>query len=200
MSKIEWNYPTPRPGWSGLMDRFVGPGATKAELALQFVLPIIAAVSAVAVAALQPLNWTLLQYVVTGLMAFDLIGGIFTNATSSAKRWYHRDGQTAWNHFSFVAIHLAHLSIISWVFLDWNWAWFAATGAYLISASAVILTVPLYLRRPVSLTTFAVSLILTQYPVMSPEGVEWFLPLFYLKLLVSHLPREEPYRPAPPQR
>jgi hypothetical protein len=29
-----------------------------------------------------------------------------------------------------------------------------------------------------------------------PQGLEWFLPLFYLKLLVSHLPTEEPYRPA----
>lgn len=30
-----------------------------------------------------------------------------------------------------------------------------------------------------------------------PTGLEWLLPLFYFKLLVSHLPKEAPYRPAP---
>ncbi len=28
-----------------------------------------------------------------------------------------------------------------------------------------------------------------------PEYLEWFLPLFYLKLLLSHCLIEEPYRP-----
>jgi len=31
----------------------------------------------------------------------------------------------------------------------------------------------------------------------APQGLEWFLPLFYLKLLISHVLREEPYRPEP---
>ena len=196
MSNIEWSYPRPRSGWSGIMDRFIGPGATKAEIALQFVLPIAAAFAAIVLAASRSLDWTLLQYVVAGFMALDLVGGIFTNATSSAKRWYHRDGQTARNHLGFISLHLLHLSLISWVFLDWQWEWVAATAAYLGAASVVILVVPLYLQRPVSLTTFAGSLILAQYVVTSPAGVEWFLPLFYLKLLVSHLPKEEPYRPT----
>ena len=66
---------------------------------------------------------------------------------------------------------------------------------YLFGSAALIVSVPLYLQRPISLTVFAGSLILTEYGLASPMGLEWFLPLFYLKLLVSHIVREEPYRP-----
>ena len=195
MSSIDWNHPEPRTGFAGVLDRFIGPGATPAELNLQFVLPIAAAFVVVGIAATQTVDWTVLQYVVAGFMAFDLIGGIFTNATSSAKRWYHRAGQTPKDHLGFIAIHLLHLSVVSWVFLGWNWQWVVVTGSYLIAATSTVLSVPLYLQRPISLTGFAGAILLIQYAVTAPTGLEWFLPLFYLKLLVSHLPKEEPYRP-----
>ena len=195
MSHIDWNYPEPRKGYSGVLDRFVGPGATRAELTLQFALPLAAAVFVLGIAATEAADWTVLQLVVAGFMAFDLVGGIFTNATSSAKRWYHRPGQTRKDHIGFIAIHLLHLSIVSWVFLGWNWQWVAVTGSYLVAATIAILGMPLYLQRPVSLSVFAGALLLGHYGVTSPIGLEWFLPLFYLKLLVSHLPKEEPYRP-----
>ena len=196
MSSIDWNHPEPRTGFAGVLDRFIGPGATQAELTLQFVLPIAAAIVIAGIAATRAADWTVLQYVVAGFMAFDLIGGIFTNATSSAKRWYHRAGQTPKDHVGFIAIHLLHLTIVSWVFLGWDSKWVALTGSFLVGATIAVLCVPLYLQRPISLTGFAGALLLSQYGVTSPMGLEWFLPLFYLKLLVSHLPKEEPYRPG----
>jgi hypothetical protein len=58
------------------------------------------------------------------------------------------------------------------------------------------LVVPLYLRRPVALAVYAGVLLISIYVLPQPEGLEWFLPLFCLKLLVSHLPKEEPNRPS----
>lgn len=36
------------------------------------------------------LNWSLFQYAIAVILVFDIVGGIATNATSTAKRWYHR--------------------------------------------------------------------------------------------------------------
>ncbi|MFZ0613588.1 MAG: hypothetical protein WAM73_15220 [Desulfobacterales bacterium] len=50
------------------------------------------------------------------MLAFDIVGGVTTNATSSAKRWYHRSGQTALNHMGFIALHLLHIFLVAWLF------------------------------------------------------------------------------------
>ncbi|NGP53539.1 hypothetical protein [Thioalkalivibrio sp. XN8] len=193
--ETEQQLPNPRKGLPGILDRFAGPGATPAELALQFLLPLVAAGAAVAYAALAVGAWSGVQYVLCALLAFDIVGGIITNATSSGKRWYHRAGQGFSRHFGFVMLHLGHLAIVSWLFLTLDLLWLVTTGMYLLIASLTIILVPLYLQRPVALVMYAGSIPLALYVLASPPGLEWFLPLFYLKLLVAHLPREEAYRP-----
>lgn len=74
--------------------------------------------------------------------------------------------------------------------------WFLISGGYLLIAAIVVLSVPQYLQRPVALIVFSGALLVSLYVLSQPAGLTWFLPLFYLKLLVSHLPKEEPYRPA----
>ncbi|MEM9317059.1 MAG: hypothetical protein AAGA95_20810 [Pseudomonadota bacterium] len=143
------------------------------------------------------LGWTPAQYVVATLLAFDLSGGIVTNATSSAKRWYHRPSQKARHHFAFVALHLLHLALVCGLFLDGDGRWFLTTGGALMLSATLVILSPLYLKRPVAYTLYACLLVATIYGLAFPKGLEWFLPLFYLKLLVSHLPPETPFRPAP---
>ncbi|MEO0971937.1 MAG: hypothetical protein AAFX85_02495 [Pseudomonadota bacterium] len=196
MKDIDWSFPAPRAGSVGLLDRFVGPGATRAELWLQFSLAAVAIIGALAYALWQGVNWSVLQFAMAGFLAFDVVGGIVTNATSSAKRWYHRHGQSRRDHMVFVAVHIAHLSLVAWMFVDGQWSWAAVAALYLFVASALILGVPKYLQRPVALGTFAGAIVLCDVVLARPAGLEWFAPLFYLKLLVSHLPTEEPYRPG----
>ncbi len=191
-----WNFPPPRSGLAGAWDRFVGPGATRAEAGLQSILPILAGIAAPWHAARSGVGWNTAQYAVGALLAMDLAGGIVTNATSSAKRWYHRAGQGLGAHVSFVALHLLHLLLVSWLFLQVDWTWVLLTGGYLLAAATVVLLVPLYLQRPVGMTAYAIAALLSLYAFRQPPGLEWFLFLFYFKLLVCHLPREEPYRPA----
>jgi hypothetical protein len=73
--------------------------------------------------------------------------------------------------------------------------WIGFFGGYMLVACVSILQVPLYLQRPVALTFYALSIVLATYSFEVPPGLDWFLPLFYLKLLISHVLREEPYRP-----
>ena len=193
--RIDWNLPPFREGFLGGFDKFIGPGATKAEKNLQLYIPLIAGAFIATYASLAELGWSWGQYLAAVLLTIDLLGGVITNATSSAKRFYHRKGEGFKQHMTFIAIHFVQLTVFSWLFLDWNLTWVAVTGGYMMLACALVLKTELYLQRPVALILYTLSLILSLYIVESSIGLEWFLPVFYLKLLVSHILREEPYRP-----
>ncbi|MGD1896230.1 MAG: hypothetical protein ACFB16_04665 [Phormidesmis sp.] len=71
---------------------------------------------------------------------------------------------------------------------------FGSVLAYLLVAAGLILAVPLYLQRPVSLGLYGLALVGRLCLFSSTLGLEWFLPLFLIKLLVSHLLSETAYR------
>ncbi|MBU0493985.1 MAG: hypothetical protein KKA73_30165 [Chloroflexi bacterium] len=192
---ISWEPPEPRTGLAGAWDRFVGPGATPAELWLLFGTAVTAGIAAPLYAIAANLGWDPLQLVVAGLLALDLAGGVVTNATSTAKRWYHREGQGFAQHLGFVAIHAVQILLVAWLFRGLDWAFFLAMYGYLLAAAIVVLRVPLYLQRPVAVLLYAGALLLNAYAFPPTPGLEWFAPVFFLKLLVSHLLKEAPYRP-----
>lgn len=192
---IHWQYPLPRKGLLGALDKFIGPGATRAEIWLQIVPAVLAGIGAPVYAILKGVHWNTAQLVLAGLFAFDMTGGIVTNATSTAKRWYHREGQGFWHHLIFTAVHVIHLFIVAWLFRALDWGFFGVTSSYLLVASIIILKAPLYLQRPLAYLLYAIALLISIYGFAPTVGLEWFLPFFYLKLLISHLLREEPYRP-----
>jgi hypothetical protein len=57
----------------------------------------------------------------------------------------------------------------------------------------VTLTVPLYIQRSVALLLVCGAIVLSTYLLSPPPGFEWFVLLLFIKLLVSHLTKEEPY-------
>lgn len=69
---------------------------------------------------------------------------------------------------------------------------FIGPGAAL--AALLILQAPLYLRHPVAMLAVCVAILFNSYLLPPTPGLAWFAPFFSLKLLVSHLPGEEPYR------
>jgi hypothetical protein len=174
---INWSAPPPRSGVAGALDKFVGPGATRAELALQFVALVLAAIAAPICASRVVESWSWLQYAACCALAFDTAGGIVTNATSSAKRWYHRAGQGFKQHIGFVSIHLLHLLVVSWLYLTFDVAWIVIAGAYLLFSAAVVLAVAHYLQRPVALAAYACALCNTGHNVPAlrplPDAANW---------------------------
>lgn len=193
---INWNYPSPRPGWRGELDAFIGPGVTPAELVLELSVSLVGGLLMLGFALTQPLGWNGWQVALAVLLAFDLAGGVVTNATSSAKRWYHRPEQGFWHHIAFIAVHRVHLALVAWAFRSGDWAWAVSWYAFLMLVGVLILRLPLYLQRPVAFSLFGLGLLLVLYIDRLTPGMEWFMPVFLLKLLVSHLLREETYRPA----
>lgn len=191
---IDWDYPPPRPGFAGEIDRFMGPGTTPAEWLILGGFTLAGGLCAGLYAVWAELPWTPVQFAVAVLLALDLSGGIVTNATASAKRWYHRTGQGFRQHFGFVAVHVAHIFLVAWLFRGFDWAFFGLNSLYLLGAAVLILKTPLALQRPLALGLFATCLPFSQYAFAPTPGLEWFIPFLFLKLLVSHLLREEPYR------
>ncbi|RKF13684.1 hypothetical protein DBZ36_18095 [Alginatibacterium sediminis] len=193
--RVNWNFPLPRAGYKGLIDKSIGPGATKDEKNLQLFVPLLAGLALIGVAYFGRYSWSWSQYLVAYVLAVDMVGGIITNSTSSAKRWFHREGRGVKQHLGFVAIHFAQLALFSWVFLGSDLWWVFITGSYMMISAGIILKTSLHMRRPVALSLYALSVVLTSHYLDSAPGLEWFLPLFYLKLLVCHLLKEAPFRP-----
>jgi hypothetical protein len=188
-----WIPSKPRSGLLSEWDKLVGPGQTRAEFWLILIPALLAGLAAPLYALLTGLGWTVAQLLVAGLIAFDLTGGVVTNATASAKRWYHRPGQGWLQHLEFVAIHALHIFLVAWLFRGGDWFFFGVYYAYLLAASLVINRIPLYLQRPVALLLLVVVWLINLYGLPPTTGLEWFVPIFFLKLLVSHLVKEEPY-------
>ena len=119
---------------AGAWDKFIGPGATNAELWLELLgaLGLTTVLTAINFTKRANLNWTIGQWLVFCLFAFDLSGGIITNATAAAKRWYHRAGQRFSHHFSFVVVHGLHLAAVAWLFREGDWLYFAVYFGYLL--------------------------------------------------------------------
>lgn len=189
---VSWKPPSAR----NALDRFIGPGATRAELLLQLIPPLMAGGALVVWAEASGLGWAWWQQLVAFLLMVDLLGGVLTNATSTAKRWYHRPGQGFRQHYGFVALHVLQPMLVVLCFDRGAWAWALAGYGYLLAAALLVLLSPLYLRRPVALLLLLGGLLLSGYVLESPPGFGWFLAVYYVKLLVSHLLPEAPFRPA----
>jgi len=192
-AESDWHYPEPRPGLAGQWDRFIGPGATASERLIALLPASLGALAIIAYALFCDLEWSCLQYVVAAALAFDIVGGVATNATSSAKRWYHRPGQTATRHLGFTALHLVHLVLVAWLFRDLDLVYVAVVFGYLMLAALLVLSAPLRIQRSTALLLACGAILLSEYGFSPTPGLEWFIPLFFIKLLVSHLTLEEPY-------
>ena len=190
---------TPRAGLLGLLDQFIGPGATPGEITLQLLPAIAAMVAAPVYGMTLPLEFNYWQLGLISVLGFDLVGGVLTNATAAAKRWYHRPGQGWRSHLAFVLLHLFHIGLVALFLRGGDWSFFCRISGYLLTASVLILRVPLYLQRPTALGLYGLALLGDRYLFVPTPGMEWFLSLFFLKLLVSHLLNEMPYQPEQTQ-
>ncbi len=177
--------PQPRTGPLGLVDEFIGPGATTNELLLQVVpLPFAAYFGWWGA---RDEGYGVGRAFAAAMLALDLVGGVATNSTDSAKRWYHREGQGVGAHMCFVVPHIAHVFLVAWLFRSNDWRWALLVAAYLVIAALVICVVARDVRRTVALLAYALGVWVDTVNGGAGAGVRWFVPLLYLKLLVAHL-------------
>lgn len=158
------------------------------------------------------LNTKNVHAIVAYLLGIDLIGGVVTNSTSAAKRWYHRTGQGFIEHMTFIAIHGTQIGTVAFMFVDdrtkngngntfsfdnvESWKYFGFVYGAVLLSSIIVLSVPLYLQRPTAMTIVACSVPCSMSSMIpKTTGLEWFVPLLFMKLLISHLTIEIPFGP-----
>ena len=191
--QLNWTPPEPRSGMKGVWDKFFGPTQTASEFLLGIIPSIIAVIALLAYAIYKDLGWSIWQLIIGAFFAFDVTGGVIFNASASAKLWYHRPGQGFKQLFIATIAHV-HPFFIAWLWLGGEWNYFFIAYGFLLLAVLIILIAPLYLRRPIAITLYLVGLIIAIYFLPQIRGLEWFLPFFYLKLLISHPLKEAPFQ------
>jgi steroid delta-isomerase-like uncharacterized protein len=189
---IDWHIPDPRPGWRGSVDRFFGPGQTRDEVTVLMVgIAVLGALIALLVARSEVgLSWW--RATLLGVFAFDALGGVLTNATGPAKRWYHRPGTRA-ERLRFVSLHVGYLAVLALGVLHHDWAWLTLNTAILIGFAPAIEYTPLPLRRELGMGLLVAAVLLNQLIHPLPNGLSWIPVLLYLKLFISHLLPEAPF-------
>jgi len=195
--KVDWRIPPSPPGWAGRLERFMGPGKTKAESAVEVGGGVAVALVLAALlwrADPRP-DWSALQWAVVAVVGLDLIGGVLTNASNSAKRWHHRQNPRGRrSRLTFVGAHVLHLAAIGLVVLDGDWAWTLGNAGALMVGAVLIESAPVALARPVSMACYMAVVLLNLGWLEVPVALVWFAPLFFLKLLVCHLVAEAPLK------
>lgn len=193
---VNWRY-------SGKPDFLLGTGASTAEKVLGWAAGFAGAGIYVYFYLTGQLDWAGWQFMLAGLLAFDVVGGMAANSLNSCKRFYHTPAKadeprgTALfkNHMAFSAMHI-HTLLVQLLYgaetLYYGLFWYVC----LVTAAWGILKTPLYLRRPAAFLVIALALLLNLYVVMPARGFEWLVPALYIKIIYGHLVQEEPYRPA----
>jgi hypothetical protein len=192
---VDWEIPPTPGGLSGRLERFMGPGKSRAEAAVELAGGVLLAIllTAGVVGSGAHRDWSGAQTAVVALAGLDLIGGILTNATNAAKRWYHRQAPGVRRaRLVFVSAHLAHLATMGLVVLDGDWGWILANSALLLTAAVTIEFTPVHLTRPVAMAAYTAAVLVNLFWLTVPAVLAWFAPLFFLKLLVCHLTPEAP--------
>ncbi len=170
-----------------LMERLIGPYASPAEQWLSFGFSLMAGAAMALAVWIGQLDWNFWQIILAVLLAMDICGGVVSNACAGAKRWFHRQSISKRQHLMFIAFHGVQLGLFSWAFLDFNLSWLMGAWLWLMLACSLIIITSTYLQRPLAMALYVVSLLISFYLLVVPPALAWFLPLFYLKLLIAYL-------------
>jgi hypothetical protein len=193
---LNWNY-------SGKADFLFGTGATIAERGVVWMASLTGLSLYGYFYLTRAFSWTVWQYLVAGVIAFDVVGGIVANSLNSCKRFYHtpaRPDEPRYapffkNHLAFSALHI-HPLLVAFFFGAGEMLYGVVWYAYLLIGALIIVKTPLYLKRPMSFLLIAVALLLNGYFITPVPGFEWLAVALMIKILYGHLVPEEPYRPA----
>lgn len=172
-------------------ERLIGPDSTPAESRGAVMSGLVGAVIAVVLAVTRVGDISLLGAAVLGVMALDIVGGVWANATTTTRRWYHRPGIGSASSVRFALLHV-HPFLVAWAVPGFDWT--IATVLYLgmLVAYLVVEVTPSYLKSPTAAVTALV--VFTLVLMLDPDlaGVEWFVPAYLLKLLTGHAVPAEP--------
>lgn len=193
--RIDWSY-------QGKPDELMGTGATKSEKIIAYVSGLLVPLVLLYLGLNGIVRWNWWQWILAIAIGADISAGAVANALNSCKRFYHSPIQPGEENFRiqknpllFTAFHI--YPVIVWLAFDRaNWLFAVVWYALLLLSAWIVLRIPLYLRRPVSVAIVLLAILMNAYLITPVGGFEWLAPLLFIKIISGHVVREEPYRPA----
>lgn len=174
----------PGTGAIGVLDRYLGPGATPLDR-----LRVALAAAGGALLGLLTVPAPLPERLLLGLLAAELCAGLMAALNHSGKAWIHRQS-ARWSRGS---LHLlwqaAVIGTYVWVFREQDTSLLLEAWGLLVAGTLVVAFAPAGAQRGVGLVAFlGVMFLLQQRHGLPPAGA-WFLPLCYARTFLAHLPR-----------
>ncbi|MEU7607390.1 hypothetical protein, partial [Streptomyces sp. NPDC041003] len=193
--RISWEVPATPPGLAGRLERFMGPGKSRSESVVETLglLGCALLLTAGLWTSGATRDWSTAQLVVVALAGLDLIGGVLTNATNAAKRWYHRaDPGARRARLLFVSAHLIHLAAMGLVVLSGDLAWTLTNAALLLGGAVVVEFAPVHLKRPAAMALLMAAVVVNLFwPGRSARSACWSRPASLLAAGAAQQPEEE---------
>ncbi|MDI3421645.1 hypothetical protein [Streptomyces luteolus] len=168
--------------------QLIGPGASAVERAVGYATAVAGCTLTTAVVATA--SMPSIAVVVVAVVAFDLFGGAAVNATSTAKRHFHRPGRTARHHLGFVAAHIQPF-LLALAVPGFGWAAAATIYGLALAGAVVVTAVNAESRRPVAFAVTVLAITAVAALVTVPPELAWFAPVLLIKLLLAHLLPED---------
>jgi hypothetical protein len=192
---IDWEY-------HGKPDALMGNGATLWEQVLVYAASTAGVLLFGYFYLNQTWDWPWWGYLVAGVIAADIFGGVVANALSTCKRFYHaplKENEVGLtyrlkNPYIFSALHIYPL-LVALLYPPGDWIFGGVWYAMLIASTVIVLRLPLYLQRPMAFLLITTAIAINLYFIDPVPGFEWLVPLLFIKIVYGHLVREEPYRP-----
>lgn len=180
---------TPKPsrepdhGTPGLLDRYLGPGASASD----WLRVAIAALGGLLLGMLT-LEAPLSTRVLMGLVTAELCAGLIAQLNPAAKHWTHRPDRRLLRLAGFVVLQWLALALfVVLLRSEQPQLWLSAVLLLTASALAVVFSPPAW-QRALGLTALLASL----FALQSWHGLErngaWFLPLLFARTLLAKLP------------
>lgn len=173
----------PRPGLPGLWDRYLGPDAKALDR-----LRVAAAALGGLILGLTTVPAPLAERVLLGLLTGELCAGLMAALNSAGKAWIHRPTRRRQRLLLFVALQTIPLAIFIWLFREQDLQLLASAIALLFVGSAAVVSIPSAWQRAIGLVGLLGVLFILQHFHGQATSAAWFLPLFYTRTFVAHLP------------
>jgi hypothetical protein len=180
---------------------FLGQNASWQEIAYVLIGGLVAGSAVVVTWLVGKAPWRIWLVAVVALVAVDLGSGAVANLLPSVKRFYHRHSEGPelpwWSAFlrcplGFTAVHI--YPILLWGILpDAQLLMGVLWYLQLLLATVLMLQVPDREKRPVAGLIFVIVLLMNAYVIPHPDGLGWFMPLLFFKLILGHqVPMDSP--------
>lgn len=154
---------------------------------LLLVLVLIAAFSALYLHYTRSgLQWSLPQILCASVLLLDGLVGVWMLATNpgSAHRGVLR--LAVLRHLGLACWHLSHLALVAWFFAVGDIVWFVGAASALVLAVVIAQCLPGRLRLPGVCVLYFLCLLWAFYYLPPIRGLEWYLPLLFIKLLLAY--------------